>query len=126
MPRSSCSGRASISTTSGVSSRTSASALALQAERRGAGSDVEARILEIEVALDNVHHVVVDLSLPPELDDRSPLGVEELAAQSLVVLRPLLDRAVVVRVEAGREAALAESIQAAQALGRVLAHPVLA
>ena len=54
-------------------------------------SDVEAGVLEIEVALDEVHHVVVDPSLAPELDDRSPLGVEELAAQSLVVLRPLLD-----------------------------------
>src|SRR5439155_13656371 len=76
------------------------------------GSDIEAGVLEVEIALDKVHDVVVDSPLTPQLDDRSALGVEQLAAQPLVVLRPLLDRAVVLGVEARREAALAETVQA--------------
>ena len=55
-----------------------------------------------------------------------PLGVEQLAPQPLVVLRALLDLAVVLVVEACSEAAGAEAVGAAHALGRVLAHPVLA
>ena len=56
-----------------------------------AASDVEPGVLEIEVALDAVHDGVVDAALPPQLDDRAPLGVEQLAPQPLVVLRALLD-----------------------------------
>src|SRR5436190_15802417 len=89
-------------------------------------SDVEPGVLEIEVTLDEVHHVVVDPSHAPELDDRSPLGVEKLAAKSLVVLRLLLDGAVVLLVETGRETVPAEAVQAAHSLGGVVAHPVLA
>ena len=47
--------------------------------RRLLKSDVQARVLEVEVALDGVHDVVVDLSLASELDDRPSLGVEKLA-----------------------------------------------
>src|SRR5579864_6024395 len=90
------------------------------------GSDVEARILEIEVALDDVHHVVVDPSLAPEVDDRAPLRVEQLAAQPLIVLRLLLDRAVILSVEPGAETGLPEPVEVAHALGGGVANPVLA
>src|SRR4029079_14646944 len=91
---------------------------------RVSASRVETRILEVEIALDEVHDVVVDLPLTPEVDDRSPLGVETLAPSPLVVLRSLLDRAVVAVVEARREAVLTGAVEAAHALSCVLAHPV--
>src|SRR2546423_401496 len=47
--------------------------------RRLLKSDVQARVLEVEVPLDGVHDVVVDLPLASELDDRPSLGVEKLA-----------------------------------------------
>ncbi len=40
------------------------------------GLDVEPRVLEIEVALDEVHDRVVDAALAAKLDDRTPLRVE--------------------------------------------------
>ena len=70
--------------------------------------------------------VVVDPPLAPQLDHRVALGVEQLAPQPLVALRALLDLTVVLVVEARREAARAEAVGAAHALGRVVAHPVLA
>src|SRR6266542_3344985 len=77
--------------------------------------DVEPRVLEVEIALDAVHHLVVDPSLAAQLDDRLTLGVEQLAAQPLVVQGTLLDHPVVLVVEAGPEAALAELVEAEQA-----------
>ena len=56
----------------------------------------------------------------------SPLGVKQLAAEPLVVLRAALDGSVVSVVEAGAEACRPEAVGAAHALRRVLAHPVLA
>ena len=59
--------------------------------RRPSGSDVEPGVLEVEVALHAVHDRVVDAPLAAQLLDGVALGVEQLAAQPLVVLRPLLD-----------------------------------
>src|SRR5689334_10523648 len=81
-------------------------------------SHVEPGVLEVEVALNAVHDRVADPPLPAEIDHGGSLGVQELAAQPLVVLRALLDRAVVRLVETGSEPVLAEAIGAAQPLGR--------
>jgi hypothetical protein len=42
-------------------------------------SDFQARILEIEVALDPSHDLVADAALAAQADDRRPLRLEELA-----------------------------------------------
>ena len=88
--------------------------------------DVQPRVFEVEVALDAVQDLVVDLAPAAQLDHAAALGVEKLAAQPLVGLRPLLDLAVVLVVEARREAVWRKSVGAAHALGGVVAHPVLA
>src|SRR2546428_8722563 len=86
---------------------------------------LEPRLLEVEVALDPVHHRVVDPPDPAQLHDRPPLGLEELAAQPLVVERLALDLAVVSVVEAGGKTAAAEAVEAAQTLGRLGSNPLL-
>ena len=48
--------------------------------------DVEPLILEVEVAGDPDPDVVADRACAAELEQRFPLGVEQLAAQALVVL----------------------------------------
>ena len=58
-------------------------------------------------------------------DDLGALGLQDLAAQALVGLRALLDVAVVVVVEPRLEAADAELVAAAHAVGAGLAHPLL-
>src|SRR5262249_61058203 len=58
-------------------------------------------VLEVDVAGHPSHDIVVDLALSAQLENGCPLRVEELAQQPLVGLRPLLDRAVVVRGETG-------------------------
>src|SRR6185312_1412085 len=91
----------------------------------GRSSDVEACVLEIEVALDAMHDVVVDDPVAAKADDRAPLGLEQLAAESLVVQRPRLDLAVVAVVEARGEAVAPEVVETAHAFGGVLPDPVL-
>ena len=54
---------------------------------------------------------------------RAALRVEELAAETLVGERALLDLAVVRLVEPGPEAVAAEAVEATDALGRVGPHP---
>jgi hypothetical protein len=71
-----CPGRARSKAAHGSTTSLGERALAARLKH----SDVEACVLEVEVALDEVHDVVVDPSLAPEVDDRSPFGVEELAA----------------------------------------------
>src|SRR5439155_1251852 len=62
--------------------------------------DVEARVLEVEVTPNTVDDVAADRPRTPEGHDGVALGVEQLAAQSLIVLRLRLDRSVVLRIEA--------------------------
>src|SRR3954464_4793843 len=88
-------------------------------------SHLEARVLEVEVALDAAHDLVVDLAHVAQADDLGALGLEHLAAQALVGLGLPVDRAVVVLVEARREAPDAEVVEAAHAVGGVVADPVL-
>src|SRR5262249_22638985 len=86
---------------------------------------VEPHVLEVEVALDSVHDLVADPAAVAELDDRAPLGLEQLAAEPLVALGLLLEGAVVGVVEAGREPRAAEGVEAPKPLGRVGPYPVL-
>ena len=93
---------------------------------RALALDVEPRVLEIEVAVQPSLDVGADHPVTPEVDELRPLGVEQLAAQPLITQRLFLDGAVVVPVETRREPVAAEPVEAAQTLGRVVAHPVLA
>src|SRR5439155_6675557 len=93
--------------------------------RPDTGLDLQARVLEVEVALDAVHRLVVDPPLAAQLDDRLALGVQDLSPQPLPGQRLLLDAAVVVAVEAGGEAAPAELVLSAHPLQAGLAHPLL-
>src|SRR3954464_410123 len=88
-------------------------------------SDLEARVLEVEVALEAAHDLVVDLADVAQADDLRALGLEHLAPQALVGVGLLVDRSVVVIVEARREAPDAKVVHAAHAVGGVVAHPVL-
>src|SRR5207248_2017097 len=88
-------------------------------------SDIEAGVLEVEVALDPAHDVVADPALAPQRDDLGPLGLEELAPEPLVAGGPLLDRVVVLAVEARAEARDPEAVGASHPLRRVRPHPLL-
>ena len=87
---------------------------------------VEARHLEIEIALHLPHHHVADLARVPELDHRVPLHVQQLPPQTLILERPLLDLRVAVGIDARVEAADPEPVEGAGALGRVGKDPGLA
>ena len=59
----------------------SGAAYGLTVVRQAAGSkssirsaDVEPRDLEIEIALDAAHHLVADVAVAPQVDDRLPFG----------------------------------------------------
>src|SRR3954447_11232216 len=88
-------------------------------------SHLEPRVLEVEVALEAAHDLVVDLPHVAQADDLRALGLEHLAPQALVGVGLLVDRSVVVVVEARREAPDAEVVQAAHAVRAVVAHPIL-
>src|SRR6185436_7259014 len=85
--------------------------------------DVQAQVLQIEVAGDAAGDLVVDQLTPPEIGDRLPLGVEQLAPQALVLLRLLLDRAVALRVEPRPEPVDAKAVQPSHALDGVRVRP---
>src|SRR5207245_3895352 len=86
--------------------------------------DIQARVLEIEVALDLAHDVIADPALVAQRHDRVPFRVEQLPAQALIRLRLLFDAAVAAVVRLG-EAVYSEAIQAAHALRRIRSHPIL-
>src|SRR5438552_12230194 len=88
-------------------------------------SHIQPRVLEIEVALEPKHDVVVDDSVMAQGDDRSAFRFEQLPPQSLIIERTGLDRAVVSAVEPSGIPAAPKSVQAAEPLSRILAHPVL-
>src|SRR5207344_1283953 len=97
----------------------------VRARLTGRSSEVEALVLEVEVAAHAQPHVVADGAAATQIYEGLALGVEQLAAESLIVLRSALDRAVVPVVEAGAEAIGPEAIRTTHALGRVLANPLL-
>ena len=75
----------------------------------GPSRDIEPRVLEVEVALDPVHDVVVDRARVAKAEEGAPLRLEQLAPQPLVADRPLLDRPVVLVVQTGPEPVAAEA-----------------
>src|SRR5262245_29410987 len=87
-------------------------------------SDLQAGVLQVELALDAVHHVGADRALVAEPDDGPALGLEQLPDQALVGLRPVLDAVVLQLPGAGLEAPAAELVQAVQPLHGVVAGPV--
>src|SRR5438093_5270271 len=85
---------------------------------------VEALVLEVEVAHDAAHHLVVNAPDLAQLNDGPALSVQELAAQALVVRRPFFGRAVRLGVDAREKALAPEAVEAAHPLRGVLAHPL--
>ena len=65
-------------------------------KRRNRLLRVQPCVLEVEIARDPLHDVVVDSAFAAKRDHRCPLGIEQLAQEPLVRLRLLLDRSVVV------------------------------
>src|SRR5205823_6419279 len=108
----------------GIPQRTEQVAKAIQA-RRVIPLDLEPRVLEIQVSLDPVHRLIVDRPLAPQPVHLAALGVEDHPAQPLVGLRALLDRAVVLIVEARLEAPDPVLVQRAHPVRGLLAHPLL-
>src|SRR5215218_2014352 len=92
---------------------------------RSTASNLEPRLLQVELALDPAHHLARDLTAVPEPDERLPLGGVDLVHQALIEERALLD-AVVVRdlARADLEAPLAELVQPADSLHGALARPI--
>src|SRR5918998_5409696 len=70
-------------------------------------SDLQARLFEVEVALDAVHHLVADAALVAKSDQGGALRAEQLSRKTLEGGRTVLEAAVVVAVEARREPAAA-------------------
>src|ERR687892_2058690 len=92
---------------------------------RSPALEVEARVFEVEVALDSAHDSVVDPAAASKLEDRATLGRQELVAEALVVARAGLDRAIALGTEAGAKALAAEVVEPAQSVGGVFQHPLL-
>src|SRR5688500_4923055 len=86
---------------------------------------VESRFLEIEVADDAPQDVIVDASGALQLQNRAALGVQELAQESLIARRLILDRPVRLGIEARAEALSAEVEEPAQPLDGVVSDPLL-
>ena len=80
---------------------------------------------EVDVALYSLHHLLRDHALVTQRNDCLPLGVEQLAAQTLVARRAFLDAIVVISVVASSESVRAEPILPADPLGGVFVHPIL-
>ena len=89
------------------------------------GLGVEAGVLEVDVALDALHHLLGDHPVVAQRDHGLPFGVEQLPPQALVPRRAFLDAVVVVSVVAGAEPIRAEAVLATKPFGGVLVHPVL-
>src|SRR5215211_4155446 len=85
---------------------------------------LQARLFQVEVALDAVHDLIPDAALVAHGDEPQALRPEQLDHQALVGGRAFFD-AVRIAVEAGGETVPAVAVEAANALSRVLAHPVL-
>src|SRR5215211_6051460 len=85
---------------------------------------LQARLFQVEVALDAVHDLVPDASLVAHCNEPQALRPEQLDHEALVGGRAFFD-AVRIALEAGGEAVTAVAVEAANALSRVLAHPVL-
>src|SRR4051812_21150528 len=87
-------------------------------------SHLQARLLQVDLALDAAQDVAGDLAPVAELDERVALGGIDLVHHPLVAQRALLDAAVAVAIvvvqlaRSDLEAPHAELVQAADALDR--------
>src|SRR3954469_19128446 len=83
----------------------------------------QARVLEVDVALDPAHAVAVDLAALVELEELVALRPQELAAQAHVRLRPA---GLAVPVAVGvLDLRLAVLVRAADPIEHLVGHPVL-
>src|SRR5262245_15498168 len=87
--------------------------------------NVEARVLQVEVAAHPEDDVTADHARAAQVGHGRALGVEQLAPQALIRLGLLLDRAVRLLVEARRESVAPEVVEAPQALGRLARSTIL-
>src|SRR3954454_20229351 len=100
--------------------------LATAGESRRPRLDLEPRVLEVEVALDPVHDVLVDRALVAQRHHGGPLGLERLTTDALVLLRArLVVLAVGPAVEPGAEAPRPVLVQGPHPLDRVVERPLL-
>src|ERR671926_125176 len=81
-------------------------------------SDLQARLFEVEVALDAVHRLVAEHALVAQFDQSPALRSEQLPQEALVGDRAFLDPVLVAAVEPGTEAAAAVVVEPAHPLGR--------
>src|SRR6185312_4280897 len=89
-------------------------------------SDLEPRLLEVELVLDAAHDLARDLLAVAQPDERAALRGEDLVHQALVEQRALLEVLLVLDLaRADLEPPLAELVQAAHALDRPVARPLL-
>lgn len=86
-----------------------------------AGSDLETSVLQVELPLDPVHHLVADQALVAEPDDRAALSLEQFTDQALVGQRSVLRTVVLEHACAGLEPPPSGLVHALQALDRVVA-----
>jgi hypothetical protein len=82
-------------------------------------------LLEVEVTDDPPQHVLVDLALAPELDERCALGVEELADQVPVGIGPAVERLVTGAADAGFVPIAPQAVELVQASRSFALDPVL-
>ena len=90
-------------------------------------SDLEPRLLEVELALDAAHDLARDLAAVAQPDQRLALGGVDLVHHPLVEQRALLEPVLVLDLaRADLEAPLAELVEPADPLDGAVAGPVLA
>src|SRR3954468_12910503 len=83
-------------------------------------------LLEVEVPLDPAHDLLSDLPAPAQAEERVPLGVDELDPQAGEVGGLVVElRARAVLLGAAAEALEPVLVEAAEPLGRRVAHPGL-
>src|SRR5690349_22483591 len=84
-------------------------------------SDLEPLLLQVELPLEPVHHLIGDLTRVAQGDDGAALRLDHLADHGLVGVRALLERLAVAVASSEPAAAILEG--AAHALRGVLARP---
>src|SRR5215217_3980825 len=87
-------------------------------------SGPQARLFEVQVALDAVHSLVADFALIAQFEQGPALRSQQLPQEALVGDGAYLDP-IFVATEAGAEAVAAVVVEPTHPLGRLLAYPVL-
>src|SRR5215216_2829390 len=93
----------------------------------GQSSDLQPRLLQVELALDPPHHLGADLASVPKPDELLALGGVDLVHHPLVGAGALLDPVAVLDLPRSHlEAPLAEAVEGADSLDGPIAGPLLA